>query len=137
MLSNLIIKSFIFFSILYHYSISSGAILIYYYWEAMLVTYLSSRVTSLPFSSMQGLLNSPYSLYTEPGSSFWDSFKFGNPLWRNIFEKKLEPFEDDYNGFMVNNDNPWTGFLQQGDRAVYVAHFSLEYNFRYKYIHQP
>ena len=92
----------------------------------MLVSYLSSRVDSLPFASLQGLLNSPYSLYTEPGSSYWDSFKFGNPLWRDIFEEKLEPYEEEYQDFLANTDNPWRWILKPGDRAVYVGYFSLE-----------
>ena len=107
---------FIFFIL----SISSGAVLIYYYWEAMLISYLSTRVTSIPFNSMQGLLNSSYSFYTEPGSSYWDTFKFGNPIWKEIFDKKLKPYEEEYNDFMVNTDKPWTWVLEEGDRAVYL-----------------
>ena len=103
-----------------------GAVLIYYYWEAMLISYLSTRVTALPFTSMQGLLNSSYSFFTEPGSSYWDTFRFGNPLWKEVFDKMLDPNEEDFYEFMVNTDRPWTWVLEEGDRAVYLNYFSLE-----------
>ena len=92
----------------------------------MLVSYLSSRVILNPFTSMEGLLNSPYSLYTEPGTSYWDSFKFGNSLWREIYEKKLEPNEEEYTDFMLTTDTAWKWILQAEERAVYVGYFSLE-----------
>ena len=40
---------------------------------------------------MQEFYDSDYTLLTYPGSSNWDSFEFGNELWRKIYRDKLEP----------------------------------------------
>ena len=111
-----------------HCSISSGAVLIYYYWEAMLISYLSTRVTVLPFESMIGLLNSSYSFYAEPGSYYWETFKFGSPIYRELFDKKLKPHEKEYREVMASTDQDSAGvwIMQDGDRAVYTNYFSLE-----------
>ena len=47
----------------------SGAALIYYYWEAMLISYLSTRVTPIPFITIKGLLDSSYSFNAKPGTN--------------------------------------------------------------------
>ena len=44
----------------------------------------------------------------------------------NIFGEKLEPYEEEYQDFLANTDNPWRWILKPGDRAVYVGYFSLE-----------
>ena len=49
----------------------------------------------MPFNNMQELYDSHYKVYTNPGSSYWDAFKYGNKLWQKIFKYKLEPFEEE------------------------------------------
>ena len=73
-----------------------GGVCIYYHWESMLISYLATRVTPLPFHDLRGLYESDYSLYVYPGSAVWDTFKFGSPLRQNIFKDKLEPYEEEY-----------------------------------------
>ena len=68
-----------------------GGLLCYFHWEAMLISYLAKRVTPLPFTNMQELYDSDYRLATGPGTSNWDSFEFGNDLWKKIHKEKLEP----------------------------------------------
>ena len=57
----------------------------------MLISYLAQRVTRVPFNNMEEFYDSDYRLSTLPGSSYWDSFEFGNELWRKIHKNKLEP----------------------------------------------
>ena len=40
---------------------------------------------------MQEFYDSDYTLTTQPGSSNWDSFEFGDELWKKIHKDKLEP----------------------------------------------
>ena len=93
--------------------------MVYYYWEAMLISYLSTRVTPIPFDSIGGLLDSSYSFYVKPGSSYWDSFKYGNSLWKQVYEEKLKPFENEYTDYMMRTVNSWNWVLENGDRAMY------------------
>ena len=73
-----------------------GGLLCYFHWEAMLISHVAMRVTRIPFNNMEELLDSDYNFFTYPGSSNWDSFKYGNTLWQRIYQEKLEPFKEDY-----------------------------------------
>ena len=68
-----------------------GGLLCYFHWEAMLISYLAQRVTPMPFTNMQELYDSDYILGASPGSSNYDSFKYGSELWKKIYKDKLEP----------------------------------------------
>ena len=57
----------------------------------MLISYLAQRVIPIPFTNMQELYNSDYRLANNPGSSAWDSFKFGNKLLKEIYLRKMDP----------------------------------------------
>ena len=106
----------------------SGAILIYYYWEAMLISYLSTRVTPIPFDSIQGLLESSYSFYAKPGSYFWDSFQYGKtPYWNEVYEEKLKPYKNEYIEYMLSRNNYWDWVMEDGDRALYENFFAVKW----------
>ena len=68
-----------------------GGLLCYFHWEAMLISYLAQRVIPIPFTNMQELYDSDYILATAPGTTNYESFKFGNELWKKIYKDKLEP----------------------------------------------
>ena len=68
-----------------------GGLLCYFHWEAMLISYLAQRVTPIPFTNMQELYDSDYILAVPPGTSQYDSFKYGNELLKKIYKEKLEP----------------------------------------------
>ncbi len=109
-------------------SLLLGGILIYWHWEAMLISYLSTRVVHLPFKTMQGLYDSSYSFYTQPGTSFWDSFKLStDDLWLKIYDDMLLPNEEDYVQFMKTTDGfdalKW--LMKDEQRAVYDNFFAI------------
>jgi len=82
------------FSVIYcNFRIMSGAFIIYLQWEAMLITYLSTRVITLPYDSIDGLMeNSDHKLALLPGSSYEDDFKnAANPLWRKAYTERIQP----------------------------------------------
>ncbi len=96
----------------------------------MLISYLSNYETHLPFTDLEGLLESSYSFYTEPGTSYWDAFKQSNHhVWRNLYEKKLEGREAEYLKVMKVEtegfDPTMQWLLQKRNRAAYTNFMSL------------
>ena len=89
-------------------------LVIYYHWEAMLVSYLSARFIVMPFNSIPELItNTDYKIVVLPGSSTLDSFKQSNDFyrqqaWKNRIEPNIkEEFEDftvqDYVRYIIDN----------------------------------
>ena len=70
---------------------------------------------------MQELYDSDYKFNTAPGTSIWDSFKYGNTLWQRIYKEKLEPFEKEYK--FNNEEGPveqMIKFMLVNKHAYYV-----------------
>ena len=73
--------------------------IIYWYWEAMLITYLSTRVIVLPFNSIATMLtkSSSFKIAVMPGSGHEDAFKFSkDPVWQEAWTDRIEPYLDFY-----------------------------------------
>ncbi len=70
----------------------------YWHWEAMLISYLATRVIVLPFNDLRGLVEeSDFRIALIPGSSYEDAFKTStNPLWQRAWTEKLEPYLEEY-----------------------------------------
>ena len=73
-----------------------AGLLCYFHWEAMLISHVAMRVTTMPFDNMQELYDSDYKFSVRPGTSMWDAFKNGNAHWQRIYKDKLEPFWEEY-----------------------------------------
>ena len=72
----------------------------------------------MPFNNMQELYDSDYKLANRPGTSNWDSFKYGNALWQRIYKDKLEPFKEEY-----KPSTNWLKWLDENERgAVYTGY---------------
>ena len=53
-----------------------GGAFIYWHWEAMLISYLASRIVVLPVTSLAGLVeDSGYNIMVTKGTSFSDAFR--------------------------------------------------------------
>ena len=67
-------------------------------WEAMLVTYLATRFTVLPFDGIATLVkNSNFKIAVAPGTSQNDAFKLStDPLWMEAWQERIEPFQEGY-----------------------------------------
>lgn len=72
--------------------------LTFWYWEAMLVSYLSTVKTVLPFSSVSELVRSSnYRIAVRPGSYQLDLFKYSsNSDWADGYTERIQPHLDDY-----------------------------------------
>ena len=76
-------------------------IVIYYYWEAMLISYLSTRFIPLPFTNIRELVdNSDFKIGTKEGTSFEDAFKLStDPIWQKAYSERIAPFFYQYAPF--------------------------------------
>ena len=98
--------------------------IIHYYWEGMMVSYLYSSETPLPFGSVKEMyeIADQYRLALKPNTAWEDDFKYSsNPLWRNVYSEKVLPH---YNEYL---DNPlyfldMAEFVKQSNLALYLAY---------------
>ena len=106
------------------FSLLLGGVTIYWHWEAMLISYLATRVTPLPFRDLRGLYKSDYSLFVYPGSAVWDTFRYGSQLRQDIFKAKLEPYEEEY---VTYKDRPSqiARLMQDTKNAMFSEYYTL------------
>jgi hypothetical protein len=103
------------------FSISFTGMLFYWHWEAKLISQLATRVTVLPFNSIEQLVRtSEYRLYVAPGTANEDDFKYStDPVMQEAWTKKIEPYLEEYKvikGYkkvieLVRNDPTVTMYL--------------------------
>ena len=76
------------------FSLSSFGILVYYHWEAMLVSYLSAKVEILPFRNVEQLIeNKDFKVALLQGSYVEDSFRdVQNQIWKQLWSNQIHPF---------------------------------------------
>ena len=100
------------------FSLLFGGTFIFWHWEAMLVSYLSTRLIVLPFNNLQELINLPnYLIAFRPGGSYEDDFKLSkSPLYQQAWKTKIEPYIDKY------SKAPKTIALVADQRAVYASY---------------
>ena len=86
------------------FSIIISGLLLYIMWEAMLVTYLATRFTVLPFDGIATLVkNSNFKIAVSPGTSQNDAFKLStDPLWKEAWQQRIEPFQEGYSAIPSN-----------------------------------
>ena len=79
-----------------NYSISFAGVVIYYSWEAMLITSLQTRVVSLPFTDISSMMTkTDYKISLVPGGTAEASFRDStNPLFRKAYKERIEPYID-------------------------------------------
>jgi hypothetical protein len=100
-------------------------LLVYYHWEAMLVSYLSARVITLPFGNIAQLVSeTDFKIALIPGSSFMDAFKFStDPVWQGAFNSRIEPYLDEYKKYVTMGI---IGILEyDAVTAIYDNYFSM------------
>ena len=81
-----------------------GSVL-FWHWEAMLISKLSIRVIPLPFDNIENLLTkSDFKVALNPGSSYEDAFKTStDPIWKAVWTERIKPFLEDYRSFAGRN----------------------------------
>ena len=98
--------------------------MIFWHWEAMLISYLASRSITLPFKDIPDLVaNTQFRIIIMPGTSQVDSFKTSpDPAWQTAWIDRVKPHLHEHVGF-VNQD--FSDLLAtDGKSAWYSNYFS-------------
>ena len=79
-----------------------SSMLLYFLWEAMLVSYLAVDVQVLPFNSMETLMSSSnYKMAVPPGWYAYSVFEHAkDPTWKAVFTERMEPYVDDFTKYL-------------------------------------
>ena len=99
--------------------------MIFWHWEAMLISYLATRVISLPFKDIPGLVaNTPFRIILRPGTSFEDTFKTSkDPTWQVTWTDRVQPHLEEHDGLSLREfADKITG---DGVSAWYHDYFSV------------
>ena len=99
--------------------------IMYLHWEAMLISYLSTRVIVLPFNNIPELISkTQFRIVLTPGSSYEDDFKTAtDPDWVIARKDRVSPHLEEFMGVGV------PGFAKiletDGVTALYDNYFSV------------
>ena len=76
--------------------------MIFWHWEAMLISYLATRVISLPFKDIPDLVtNTQFRIILVPGSSFQNNFETSlDPIWQVAWTDRVQPHLEEHDGFL-------------------------------------
>ena len=75
--------------------------MMYWHWEAMLISYLATRVVVLPFNNIPELVaNSQFRILLMPGSSYEDAYKTSpDPDWQAAWVDRVQSHLEAHKGF--------------------------------------
>ena len=67
--------------------------MIFWQWEAMLISYLATKTISLPFKDITDLVsNTQFRIILLPGTSLEDHFKTStDPIWQTAWTDRVKP----------------------------------------------
>lgn len=73
--------------------VSLAGSLIYWHWEAMLISFLAVKTKALPFNNLLNLMqDTNLKIALLPGTSFADTFRLSpDSLWRTAWTERIEP----------------------------------------------
>ena len=76
--------------------------IMFWHWEAMLISYLATRVISLPFKDIPDLVsNTQFRIILQPGTSFEDAFKTSpDQNWQTAWTDRVQPHLEEHVGFL-------------------------------------
>ena len=75
--------------------------MMFWHWEAMLISYLATRIISLPFKDIPDLVsNTEFRIILRPGTAFEDAFKTSlDPIWQAAWTNRIQPHLEEHVGF--------------------------------------
>jgi hypothetical protein len=93
--------------------------MIFWHWEAMLISYLATRVISLPFKDIPDLVaNTQFRIILHPGTSMEDAFKTSrDPIWQTAWTDRVQPHLEEHDGFVLKDFED--KMTMDGDSAWY------------------
>ena len=99
--------------------------MIFWHWEAMLISYLATRVISLPFKDIPDLVsNTQFRIILKPGTSFEDAFKTSpDQNWQVAWTDRVQPHLEEHVGL---SSQDFADILEKdGSSALYDNHFAV------------
>ena len=107
------------------FSILFFGTLIFWHWEAMLISHLATKIIVLPFTNIRGLLlNSDVRIALLAGSYFEDSFRYSTDQdWKKAYKDRIQPHLLEYNGLLTHDYIKM--IKSDGNTALYDTHFSV------------
>ena len=96
--------------------------MIFWHWEAMLISYLATRVVSLPFKGIPDLVaNTQFRIILTPGSSYEDAFKTSTDQnWHSAWTDRVQPHLEEHVGFF---DEDFTDALTRDEAAAWYDNY--------------
>ncbi len=78
---------------------------IYWHWEAMLISYLATRVVSLPFNDINEIVTKTnYRIIITPGSANEDFFRYNkDPIFQRAWKERIKPYLEEYKKYNGKN----------------------------------
>ena len=79
--------------------------MIFWHWEAMLISYLATRTISLPFKDITDLVeNTQFRIIFLPGSTAEDAFKTSpDPIWQAAWTDRVQPHLEEHVGYRLSD----------------------------------
>ena len=98
--------------------------MIFWHWEAMLISYLATRVITLPFKDIPDLVtNTEFQIILRPGSSREDDFKTStDPIWQAAWTDRVKVHLEEHVG--ITNSEIADKISKEDMSAWYVNYFS-------------
>ena len=98
--------------------------MIFWHWEAMLISYLATRTISLPFKDITDLVvNTEFRIIFLPGSTNEDAFKTSkDPIWQAAWIDRVQPNLEENAGLLV--ENVAEKMTRDGESAWYNNYFA-------------
>ena len=98
-------------------------ILMYYHWEAMLISYLSTRFIVMPFNTIPELITSTdFKITAFSGSSMMDSFIQSNDFyWQQAWKTRIQPnIKDEFKDFSADD---FVQYIIENDDVAYYDNY--------------
>ena len=98
--------------------------MIFWHWEAMLISNLATRVVSLPFKDIPDLVaNTQFRIILMPGTSLEDAFKTStDPNWQVAWKDRVQPHLEEHAGF--SHQDFADQLTTDGESAWYYNYFA-------------
>ena len=79
--------------------------MIFWHWEAMLISYLATRTISLPFKDISDLVvNTQFRIILPPGTRHEDDFKTStDPIWQAAWTDRVQPHLEEHVGYQLSD----------------------------------
>ena len=101
------------------------ATMMWWHWEAMVISYLAVVVTVLPFKDIPDLVtNTQFRIILNPGTAFEDAFKTSpDPYWKIAWTDRVQPHLEEHTGF--NRQSLADKMTKDGVSAWYDNYFGV------------